>query len=157
MEPPFESVQGVLDVKSGYAGGSSSDANYEKVSSGQTKHREVVQITFDPKKVSYEDLLAIFWRNIDPFDDKGQFCDKGFQYTSAIYALNDGQRAAALKALEQRRSKWKQQITTQIEPAAKFFEAEEYHQDYHRKNPVRYKLYRTSCGRDARLKQISAQ
>lgn len=157
MEPPFDKVEGVTKTTSGYAGGSQADAKYETVSSGTTSHIEVVEVEFDPKKVRYEQLLEVFWKNIDPFDGKGQFCDKGPQYQSGIFALNDVQKAAAEKSVAEKSTALKnkkQPIATRVLPSAVFYPAEDYHQDYYKKNPIRYKYYRTSCGRDRRLKEV---
>ena len=156
MEPPFDKLDGVLSTTSGYIGGSKADATYTKTSSGKTGHREAVRIEFDPARINYTLLLEVFWRNIDPHDARGQFCDKGPQYTSAIFALTDEQRslAEASKAKIESEGNLSGPIVTEILPAAPFYPAEDYHQDYYKKNPVRYKLYRWSCGRDARLKQV---
>lgn len=160
MEPPFDKLDGVLATTSGYAGGSKKDATYKKTSTGRTGHREVIEIRYDPARVGYAKLLEVFWLNIDPYDRRGQFCDKGPQYTSAIFALNDEQRRLA----EASRAELVAQleagggrggmIATEILPAAEFYPAEEYHQNYYEKNPLRYRAYRWNCGRDARLKQI---
>jgi len=154
-EAAFDSVPGVIDVVSGYTGGNKQDPSYEQVSDGGTGHREAVQVTFDPTKVSYAKLVDIFWLNADPFDQYGQFCDKGEQYKAAIYYHDEAQRRAAVASKEavQRRFP-KQRVVTDLLPASHFWPAEEYHQDYHQKNPIRYKYYRHGCGRDARLKQI---
>jgi peptide methionine sulfoxide reductase msrA/msrB len=158
MEPPFEALlgEGVVDVRSGYAGGSAESANYERVSSGETQHLEVVEITYDPKRVELARLLDIFWQNIDPLDGKGQFCDKGTQYLSAIFVQGPEERKLAEASRERARQKLKQagEIRTQILEQAPFYPAEEYHQDYHKKNPIRYKYYRTNCGRDRRLREV---
>ncbi len=160
MEPPFDKLDGVLATTSGYAGGSKEDATYAKTSSGQTGHREVIEIKYDPARIAYADLLEVFWRNIDPYDRRGQFCDKGPQYTSAIFALNDEQRRLAdeskSKLVSQLEAGGRQSnlIVTEILPATAFYPAEDYHQNYYEKNPIRYKVYRWNCGRDARLKQI---
>ena len=153
MEPPYDKTEGVLSTISGYIGGSEKDANYKRVSAGGTGHYEAVRIEYDPAKVSYGELLDVFWRNVDPFDGRGQFCDKGTQYLSGIFPLTNEQRAiaAASKArIESERGK----VQTRILPAAEFFDAEDYHQDYYTKNPVRYKYYRWGCGRDKRLKEL---
>lgn len=154
MEPPFDKLDGVLKTTSGFAGGAAGDATYEKVSSGSTSHLEVLQVTFDPAKVSYDKLLETYWKNIDPVDEKGQFCDKGSQYKSAIFALSPSQEASAKRSLEEIGKKLKRPIATQVLPRAEFYSAEEYHQDYYTKNPIRYKFYRSRCGRDARLKEL---
>ena len=156
MEPPFDKLDGVISTTSGYTGGVKSNPTYRQVSSGSTQHREAVQIEYDPKRVSYDKLLAVFWRNIDPLDGRGQFCDKGRHYTSAIFALDDAQRTAAegSKAALESEGKLGGKIRTEILAAGAFYPAEDYHQDYYTKNPVRYKYYRWGCGRDARLKKL---
>jgi peptide-methionine (S)-S-oxide reductase len=154
MEPPFDAVPGVISTVSGYTGGTTVNPTYEQVSGGSTGHAEALQVTYDPGKVSYQQLLAVFWRNIDPLARDRQFCDSGRQYRSAIFYHSEGERAAAesgKKALERER-RW--QIVTEIVPAGAFYPAEEYHQDYYRKNPLRYKFYRNGCGRDQRLKEL---
>jgi peptide-methionine (S)-S-oxide reductase len=152
MEPPFDKIGGVLSTTSGYIGGTVTNPTYEQVSSGRSGHLEAVKIEYDPTKVSYEKLLEIFWVNIDPLDGRGQFCDKGEQYESAIFVLNNEQRQAAEKSLANIHLDGK--VQTSIRPAAEFYAAEEYHQDYYKKNPVRYNYYRWGCGRDKRLKQL---
>jgi methionine-R-sulfoxide reductase/methionine-S-sulfoxide reductase len=153
LEPPFDALKGVLATTSGYAGGTKKNPTYEEVSGGKSGHIEVLEVTYDPALITYEELLAVFWRNIDPFDANGQFCDKGPQYSSAIFASAADRPAAeaSLAAIEKKLGK---KIATKLLPEAEFFPAEEYHQDYYRKNPVRYKYYRFSCGRDARLKEV---
>ena len=156
MEPPYDKLDGVISTTSGYTGGSEVNPTYKQVASGRTSHREAVRIEYDPKRVSYERLLEVFWRNIDPLDGRGQFCDKGRHYTSAIYTLDDEQFAAAQESKVELVSegKLKGEIKTEILPAGPFYPAEDYHQDYYRKNPIRYKYYRWGCGRDARLKKL---
>lgn len=155
MEKPFEKLAGVSAVVSGYTGGTASSAHYEQVGAGRTGHREAVQITYDPGIISYESLLDNFWKNIDPFDSSGQFCDKGFQYTSAIFVHNEAQRTAAEKSLQQMAQQFKDEtIQTPIIAATDFYPAEEYHQDFYKKNPLRYSTYRYGCGRDARLQEL---
>ncbi len=156
MEAAFDKVDGVLSTTSGYTGGRVADPTYEEVSAGGTGHRESVKVEYDPSRVSYEQLLDVFWHNIDPLDGRGQFCDKGSQYTSAIFVLDERQRAAAAasQAALKASGKLNGEIETQILDAGPFYPAEEYHQDYYEKNPVRYKLYRWSCGRDARLEKL---
>ena len=154
MEPPFDKLAGVLSTTSGYIGGRTPNPTYEQVSGGGTGHVEVVQVVFDPSKVSYEKLLDVFWQNVDPIDANGQFCDRGDQYRTAIfYQSEDQQRLAAQSKLEVA-SHLNQPIATQIVAAGTFYPAEAYHQDYYDKNPVRYKFYRWNCGRDARLEQL---
>lgn len=154
-EAAFDSVPGVVDVVSGYTGGTKQNPSYEEVGDGGTGHRESVQVTYDPTKISYEKLLDIFWHNVDPFDPYGQFCDKGEQYKGAIYYHDEAQHRAAIASRDavQRRFP-KQRVVTDIVQASRFWPAEEYHQDYHKKNPIRYTYYRHGCGRDARLAEI---
>ncbi|MEO6326249.1 MAG: peptide-methionine (S)-S-oxide reductase MsrA [Thermoanaerobaculia bacterium] len=156
MEPPFEKLAGVISVTSGYTGGHKKDPTYEEVSSGVTGHAEAVQILFDPKKVTYAELLKVYWRNVDPLTPFGQFCDHGTQYRTGIFAHDEIQRRVAeqsKKELEDSK-RFQHAIVTEIVPATAFYPAEDYHQDYYKKNPVRYKLYRFGCGRDARLKEL---
>lgn len=152
MEPPFERVPGVISVIAGYIGGNDPRPAYDEVSEGGTGHREAVEVLYDPDIVTYQQLLDVFWSNIDPTDDRGQFCDSGPQYRSAIFYRGEDQRKAAeesKRALESRLT-----VVTDIVTAGPFFRAEEYHQDYYRKNPVRYEFYRLNCGRAYRLAQI---
>lgn len=156
MEGPFDKLDGVVSTTSGYIGGHVKDPTYKQVSAGGTGHAEAVQVIYDPNKVSYHKLLAVFWRNIDPVDQKGQFCDKGDQYRSAVFFDGEEQRRAAEKskaALEDN-GRFRQPIATEIVPATTFYPAEEYHQDYYKKNPLRYKYYRYGCGRDRRLEKL---
>jgi peptide-methionine (S)-S-oxide reductase len=156
MVPPFEGLDGVVSVTSGYTGGQKKDPTYEEVSSGTTGHAESVEIVYDPSKISYGKLLDVFWHNIDPTEKDQQFCDVGNQYRSAIFYHTEEQKRLAedsKRAIEQSK-KLPGPIYTQIVPASLFYKAEEYHQDYHKKNPVRYKFYRWNCGRDQRLKEI---
>ncbi len=156
MEPPYDGVDGVLATISGYSGGHSKNPTYKQVSSGKTGHTEVIQISFDPTVVSYEKLLQIFWRNIDPTRDDGQFCDRGNQYRPAIFYLNEEQHQAALSSLEEIElvKTFADPIKVEITAASEFYPAEEYHQDYYLKNPLRYKYYRYGCGRDKRLEKL---
>ena len=156
VESDFDKVPGVISTTSGYTGGKTANPTYEQVSAKKTGHAEVVEIVYDPGKVSYEKLLATYWRSIDPTTKDRQFCDAGSPYRTAIYAHDDAQLAAArtsLVALEKSKP-FKEAIVTTIERAGPFYAAEDYHQDYYKKNPVRYNFYRTSCGRDARLKEL---
>jgi peptide methionine sulfoxide reductase msrA/msrB len=156
MEHPFDQLEGVTSVTSGYTGGQKKNPTYEEVSGGGTGHAESVQILYDPEKVSYADLLGVFWHNIDPTTPNRQFCDVGTQYRTAIFYHNEEQRRLAeesKKALEDS-GRVKSNIVTEIVPAAKFYPAEEYHQKYYEKNPVRYRFYRFNCGRDQRLRQL---
>jgi peptide-methionine (S)-S-oxide reductase len=155
-ETAFEGVPGVLSVVSGYTGGTKRSPSYEEVSSGATGHAESVRVTFDAQKISYAKLLDIFWHNVDPLQANGQFCDHGTQYRSAIFYLDEEQRKAAeasRRALEATH-RFDRPIVTEITRAGEFFPAEEYHQDFYKKNPVRYHSYRLGCGRDQRLKQL---
>lgn len=154
MEPAFDKIDGVLATVSGYAGGSAEDATYQRVTTGRTGHYEALQVEYDPAKVDYGTLLGVFWRNIDPFDSSGQFCDKGPQYRAAIFALTDEQREQAQESKAAVESRLSTAVQTEILASAAFYEAEDYHQDYYRKNPVRYNFYRWNCGRDQRLRQV---
>ncbi|HEU0202615.1 MAG TPA: peptide-methionine (S)-S-oxide reductase MsrA [Burkholderiaceae bacterium] len=156
VEADFDKVDGVVSTTSGYIGGRVANPTYSQVSSGSTGHTEAVEIVYDPRKVSYEKLLEVFWRNIDPTVKDRQFCDVGSQYRSGIFFHDDAQRRAAeaSKAALEKNKPFKEPIVTEISMTTRFWPAEEYHQDYYRKNPIRYKFYRTSCGRDARLEQL---
>lgn len=154
MEKPFDEVDGVSKTVSGYIGGKHANPTYEQVSSGMTGHAEAVQITYDPSKVNYEALLAIFWRNIDPLDGKGQFCDKGSQYRSAIFYGNAQELALAQQSKAEVAKTLGLPIATTLEVATEFYPAEDYHQDYYLRNPLRYKYYRHGCGRDKRLEAL---
>jgi len=156
MEPPYDKLPGVSATISGYIGGRSANPTYEQVSSGTSGHVEVVQVTYDPKKISYEKLLEVFWVNVDPTVKDRQFCDTGTQYRTAIFYHDDAQKKAAeaSKAALEKSKPFKDAIVTPIEMAGTFYPAEDYHQDYYKKNPVRYNFYRNGCGRDARLKQL---
>jgi len=156
MEPPFDKLAGVTATISGYTGGRTANPSYEEVSSGATGHAESVDVIYDPKKISYEKLLEVFWVNIDPTVKDRQFCDTGTQYRTAIFYHDDAQRKAAeaSKAALDKSKPFKEPIVTQIVMAGAFYPAEDYHQDYYKKNPVRYNYYRLSCGRDARLKEL---
>lgn len=157
MEVPFEKLKGVQSVVSGYTGGGKANPTYEEVSSGGSGHIESIQVTYDDSIISYEDLLKTYWKNIDPVDSKGQFCDKGDQYLSGIFYLNDLQKMLAEKSLEkfQEDPRFKgKKIATFVKAASPFYDAEDYHQDYYKKNPIRYKFYRFNCGRDKRLNEV---
>lgn len=156
MEPPFDKLEGVTATISGYSGGSVKNPNYRSVSSGGTGHYEVIEVHYDADKVSYEKLLSVFWKNVDPYDARGQFCDKGSQYLSAIFYLDEAQRKAAEKSrlALAKNAKLPGNVVTQILPASRFYPAERYHQDYYQKNPLRYKFYRSRCGRDKRLNEL---
>lgn len=156
MEAPFDRLPGVVSVTSGYIGGNKKNPTYKEVSSGGTGHAEAVQIVYDPAKISYEKLLTVFWHNIDPTVKDRQFCDSGDQYRSAIFYTTEEQQRSALqskKALEKNKP-FREPIVTEIVQAGEFYPAEDYHQHYYKKNPIRYKYYRNSCGRDQRLKEL---
>lgn len=156
MEHPFDELDGVVSTTSGYIGGTTPSPTYSQVSSGTTGHTEAVKVVYDPAKISYEQLLPVFWRNVDPLDGGGQFCDRGDQYRTGVFYENEEQRQLA--------EQWKQQlvasgrfdkpVVTEITEASEFFPAEDYHQDYYKVNPVRYKFYRYRCGRDQRLQEV---
>ena len=153
-EADFEKLDGVYEAVSGYAGGHKEDPNYEEVTAGGTGHYEAVRVSYDPAKLSYQDLLNVFWRNVDPFDAAGQFCDKGESYRAAIFPKNAAERAQAEASLQAVKRRFDQSVATRIVAAPTFYPAEDYHQDYYKKNPIRYKFYRTSCGRDDRLEEV---
>lgn len=154
VEADFDKVNGVISTTSGYAGGHAVNPTYEQVSHGGTGHAEAVEIVYDPVKVGYEKLLDVFWHNIDPLAKDRQFCDHGDQYRSAIFYHGEEQRALAEASKAAVEKRFKQPVATQIVPAGPFYKAEEYHQDYYVKNPIRYKFYRFNCGRDARLEEL---
>ena len=156
MEGPFDKLSGVLSTTSGYIAGSKKDPTYQEVSAGWTGHTEAVEIVYDPARISYEKLLDVFWHNIDPTVKNAQFCDQGSQYRSGIFYTDPAQKAAAdaSRAVIDRSKTFKGEIVTEITAATVFYPAEDYHQDYYVKNPIRYNYYRTGCGRDARLKQL---
>ena len=156
MEEAFEKVEGVLFVTSGYMGGTVANPSYEEVSAGRTGHAESVEVVYDQAKVSYQTLLEAFWRNVDPITPNAQFCDHGSQYRSAIFFQTDEEKRAAdssMQAIEQSK-RLNGPIVTQIVPSAQFYPAEEYHQDFYKKNPVRYKFYKYNCGRAQRLEEL---
>jgi peptide-methionine (S)-S-oxide reductase len=156
MQPPFEKLPGVLSTTVGYTGGSVKSPTYEQVSSGETGHAESIEIVYDPSKIGYEKLLDVFWHNVDPVTRDAQFCDHGEQYRTAIFYHDETQHRLAeesKRALEASK-KLPGPIVTQIVQAGEFWPAEEYHQRYHEKNPIRYKYYRWNCGRDARLQEL---
>jgi len=156
MEQPFDVLEGVISTVSGYTGGNKANPTYKQVVSGVTGHYEAVRITYDASIISYAELLQVFWKNIDPFDDKGQFCDKGSQYLSAIFYQSDTQRLAAQQSLENLENSrlYDESVATLILPAQTFYTAEDYHQDFYLKNPTRYKYYRGGCRRDKRLRAL---
>jgi peptide-methionine (S)-S-oxide reductase len=152
-EDAFEGHQGVVSVVSGYTGGDEKNPTYEEVSAHRTGHFESIEVTYDPAKVSYEQLLDVFWHNVDPTDGGGQFCDQGPQYRSAIFVHGDEQRRAAEASKAAVAGKLRN-VATLILPAGPFYKAEDYHQDFARNNPLRYRFYSTGCGRAARLRQV---
>ena len=156
MEHPFDELDGVVSTTVGYAGGHKANPTYEQVSAGITGHAEVVRVVYDADKISYAQLLEVFWRNIDPTTPNRQFCDAGSQYRSAIFYHNQQQQQLAVQSKQglERAKSFDKPIVTEITPASTFYRAEEYHQDYYRKNPIRYKLYRYGCGRDRRLQEL---
>lgn len=158
MESEYQDLEGVSDVVSGYAGGpetaSAPKPSYEDVGSGRTGFIEAVRVTYDPAVVGYHRLLDIFWRNVDPFDAEGQFCDKGAQYAAAIFYGSAEEEKLARASLDRIEKKFGREVATKIIPAATFHVAEDYHQDYYRNSAVRYKLYRQGCGRDRALEKI---
>jgi peptide-methionine (S)-S-oxide reductase len=156
MEPPFDKLEGIISTTSGYAGGHTKNPTYEKVSTGGTGHTEAVQVIYNPAKITYTRLLDIFWHNIDPLTTDKQFCDQGSQYRSVIFYHNEEQHhlAEAYKTRLERSGRFNQLIVTEIKPATAFYPAEEYHQNYYQKNPLRYKWYRFACGRDQRLQEL---
>jgi peptide-methionine (S)-S-oxide reductase len=154
VEADFDKVEGVISTTSGYIGGKLANPTYQQVSAGGTGHTEAVEIVYDPAKVSYEKLLDVFWHNHDPLAKNRQFCDRGDQYRPAIFYHNDEQRRLAEASKAAHQPRFKQPIQTEIAAAGPFYKAEEYHQDYYLKNPIRYKFYRYNCGRDARLEEL---
>ena len=153
MEGPFDELDGVLSTTSGYTGGQTVNPTYEEVSAGGTGHTEAVQVVYDPQKISYQELLAVYWPNTDPTTPDAQFCDHGSQYRPEIFYHDDKQRQSAEASKEEikRTKTFSAPLVTEITQATAFYPAEEYHQDFYRKNPIRYKFYRFTCGRDARL------
>jgi len=156
MEAPFDKLDGVISTTSGYTAGHRKNPTYKEVSAGSTGHTEAIQITFDSERISYAELLEVFWRNIDPVAVNRQFCDFGTQYRSGIYYLNEKQEKAAKHSLQQlqKNKLFEEAIATEIIAASTFYPAEDYHQDYYLKNPLRYKFYRYRCGRDQRLSEL---
>ena len=156
MEPPFDELKGVISTTSGYTGGPENNPTYKEVSSGTTGHAEAVQIIYDPNTITYSQLLEVFWRNIDPTTPDRQFCDAGTQYRSAIFYHGEEQKQLAEESRKtiEKSGRFNGPVVTEIVPKSAFFPAESYHQDYYRKNPVRYKIYRYGCRRDQRLKEL---
>jgi peptide-methionine (S)-S-oxide reductase len=156
MEEAFEKVEGVLSATSGYMGGKVANPSYEEVSAGRTGHAESVEVIYDPSKVSYQKLLDAFWHNVDPVTPNAQFCDHGSQYRSVIFFQTDEEKRASdtsKQAIEQSK-RFTEPIVTQIVPASQVYPAEEYHQDFYKKNPIRYKFYKYNCGRAQRLEAL---
>lgn len=156
MEEAFEKVDGVIAAVSGYMGGTVQNPSYEEVSSGRTGHAESIEVLYDPSKVTYNQLLEAFWRNVDPITPTAQFCDHGTQYRAAIFYQNDQEKRFAeesKQAIEQSK-RFTQPIVTQIVMASQFYTAEDYHQDFYKKNPIRYKFYKYNCGRAQRLDEL---
>ena len=165
MEKPYDEKIGVLSTTSGYSGGEVENPSYGEVTGGKTGHREALQVGYDPKKVSYDELVRIYWVNVDPFDSSGQFCDKGFQYSAAIFYHDEEQKRVAIEVTKEMVSEVKKsggrnaeaiekEMLEKIVPFKNFYEAEGYHQDYYKTNPYRYKTYRYLCGRDKRLQEV---
>ncbi len=156
MEPPFDKLDGVISTTSGYIGGQKKDPTYQEVSAGSTGHTEAVRVAYDPKRIGYQKLLEVFWVNIDPTVRDRQFCDAGSQYRTGIFYVGADQKRLAeeSKAALQKSKPFKEPIVTEIVVASEFYPAEEYHQDYYVKNPIRYKFYRANCGRDNRLQEL---
>ena len=154
MEPPFDKLDGVISTTSGYISGHQKDPTYKQVSAGTSGHTEAIEIVFDPEKIKYEQLLEVFWVNIDPLNGKGQFCDFGTQYRTGIYYRDSTQQQLAEASRDEVIDKLGKLVATEIVAATKFYPAEDYHQNYYQVNPVRYNYYRWSCGRDQRLQEL---
>lgn len=157
VEHDFKNMAGVLGAESGYTGGKTVNPTYEEVSTGKTGHREAVRVTYDSGKVSYRELVDFFVKNHDPFDQQGQFCDKGEQYKAAIYVDNDNERRIVEDVMAEVQKRYGHPLATTIEQRVQFWPAEEYHQGYSEKNPLRYKFYRANCGRDDRLDELKTK
>ncbi len=154
LEGPFDALPGVLETQAGYIGGQTPNPTYEQVSSGVSGHLEAMRVVYDPERIDYARLLDVFWRNIDPTDPGGQFCDRGPQYRSAVFFGDEAEEAAARASKARIEESRGFTVATEILPRTEFYAAEEYHQDYYRKNPLRYRFYRQGCGRDQRLRQL---
>jgi peptide-methionine (S)-S-oxide reductase len=154
MEKPFDALSGVVSTTAGYTGGKTANPSYRQVSSGKTGHAESVQVIYDPAQVSYEDLLEVFWHNVDPLDAGGQFCDRGSQYRSSIFVYDEPQRKLAQQSKQALEKSGVQPIATQIVSAGEFYPAEDYHQNYYQTNALKYRFYRFTCGRDQRLAEV---
>ena len=157
MEESFEKVDGVLEVISGYSGGITKNPTYKEVTYGNTGHFEVIEIKYDEKKINYKKLLDIFWKNIDPFDSKGQFCDKGYSYRSVAFYTNDEEKILIEKGIKELEGKFNKKVVTYIRNFEKFYKAEEYHQDFYKIKFERYLGYKKACGREELLKRIWSQ
>lgn len=154
MEPPFDKLDGVISTTSGYSGGHQDNPTYKQVSAGRTGHTEVIQVVYDPDKVTYQQLLETFWVNIDPLTANAQFCDRGSQYRSGIFYHTPEQQKLAEASAKAIQALFEKPVVTEITEFSKFYPAEDYHQDYYTKNPVRYNYYRWGCGRDKRLEEL---
>jgi peptide-methionine (S)-S-oxide reductase len=154
MEEVYDPVPGVVDTTSGYTGGRTENPTYREVTFGDTGHYEAVRVTYDPSQVTYQELLDTFWVNVDPFDARGQFCDKGSSYLSAIFVADEEERRLAEASKEAVEARFDEAVATEVLAAAPFYEAEEYHQDYYQKNPLQYRFYKWNCGRAQRLEEI---
>lgn len=154
MEPPFDKLEGVISTTSGYTGGHADNPTYKQVTSGRTGHTEAVQVVYDPNKITYQQLLEVFWVNIDPLVKDRQFCDGGTQYRSGIFYHDAEQKKLATASGKAIQAMFDKPVVTEITEFSKFYPAEEYHQDYYMKNPIRYKYYRWGCGRDQRLEEL---
>ncbi|MYZ48804.1 peptide-methionine (S)-S-oxide reductase MsrA [Propylenella binzhouense] len=154
MEQAFDEVPGVISTTSGYSGGDVERPSYQQVSAGATGHFEAVKVEYDPSRVSYQQLLDAFWRNVDPFDSRGQFCDKGHQYLSVIFTADDAERNAAEASKKKVEQKFGRSVATRILPVKAFWPAEDYHQDFYLKNALKYKFYKYNCGRAQRLEEL---
>ena len=154
MEESFEKIEGVLEVISGYSGGKTKNPTYKEVTYGDTGHFEVIQVKYDIKKITYKELLNIFWVNIDPFDSKGQFCDKGYSYRSVAFYSSDSEKDLIYKSIKKLEKKFNKKIVTYVIKFDKFYKAESYHQDYYRENFINYLMYKNACGRVKTLEKI---
>ncbi len=154
MEKPFEKIDGVSEVRSGFAGGTLENPTYKQVTRGNTGHYEVVEVVYDDEKASYQDLLEVYWSNVDPLDPKGQFCDKGSTYRTAVFYNDEDEFKLAVESIKAAEKILKKDIVTELLPAATFYPAEDYHQDFYKTNETKYKFYRWKCGRDARLDDL---
>ena len=154
LQKPYDNTKGIVATSVGYTGGHTPNPTYKEVSAGGSGHYEALKIAYDPSIISFKEILEVFWRNVDPFDTKGQFCDKGDSYRAAIFPLNKGQQKIAHDSKAAHERLLGGQFSTKIVAASAFFDGEDYHQKYYEKNPIRYKFYRYNCGRDQRLKEV---